>query len=610
MNTPDATFVDAQFKDSSPAATVAHIKSILASHGIEVEESWNQTSVPYCHALSGRVIGTTFGVNGKGLNKEFALASCYGELMERLQLGYIYTPGIQKDGTSSYEKSADVSIDIRQLLEENPRWYELLSQRLQKYAGVTMSPEAILKQYADANGALSVTPYYCLTTNKPVYFPNALKGRIYTSNGSAAGNTPEEALVQAISEVVERHHMVQINDGGISLPDIPEDVLKQYGTAYRIIEYIREHGYRVIVKDCSLGKKFPVVCVYMIDKKTGRYHTHFGAYPIFEIALERSLTESFQGRNINNIARYEDFLHKEPGEFSFVSISNEIVQGTHEKTVSFFAGNPTFPYNREMGFKGTDNKSLLAECIAFFKEQGYDIIVRDRSCLGFCTYQIIIPGYSEAFIHRLSVKMDEHRYAPVALKYLRNPSAAQVPDYLGFLMHDENMNRYTSNIAGVHGFLAGSKLSAMAPGSVDRFLMAASKAYAFFALGKYQNVIDCINAMLPSAEDSEADFLICLKRYLSMRIHKHSEEATKELLYYMHSPKTVDDLYSCLKSNTNPLDRFTLHCDTVHCDGCKLQPYCCQKRVMELANMLHEKSSQLNFEQFCEDMHNLVSSIS
>lgn len=602
----ETTFIDAQYKDRSPAATVEHIKQLLASYNIEVEESWNQTSVPYCYALSGRVIGTTFGVNGKGLSKEFALASCYGELMERLQLGYIYTPGIQKDGTTSYDQSQEISMNMEQLLRDNGKWYQLMSDRLKKFTGISMSPEEILKQYADKDGNLSVAPLYCLNTGKTEYFPNGIRGKVYASNGCAAGNTPEEALVQAISETVERHHMVQINDGGISLPDIPEEVLQRYHTAYRIIEYIRQQGYRVIVKDCSLGKKFPVVCVYIIDRKTGRYHTHFGAYPIFEIALERSLTESFQGRNIENITRFENFLFKKPGEFSFASMSNEFVRGTHEKTTSFFVGEPAHPYNAQMGFDGKDNRALLTQCVEFFTEQGYDLIVRDRSSLGFCTYQVIIPGYSEAFIHRLCLKIDEHRYARYAVKVLANPSAAQLTDYLGFLMHEEQMDRFTSNIAGVHGFLACSKLSAMAPPALNRFLMNASKAYVFYSLGKLENAVEYIEGMISFVNTDEADFLICLKRYLSMRIHRRSDRETETLLRYMHRTETVDKLYGMLQRKENPLDEFTLHCDLEHCDNCRLRDCCCQKRVLELASMLQEKSRQLDFDQFCRTMRDLV----
>lgn len=599
-------FVDAQFKDNQPENTINQIKERLTSYGIETEESWHETSVPYCFALSVYIKGTTFSVNGKGLSKEFALASAYGELMERLQMGYIYTPGIQKDGINSYASCTSSKIPMTKILDEYGNWFQLLSERIQRFTAISITAEDILKQYADATGALEVIPYFCLTTGKAAYYPNELRGRAYGSNGCAAGNTPEEALVQAISEIVERNHMIQIIDGGISLPDVPEDVLLQYETAYQIITYIRKQGYRVIVKDCSLGKKFPVVCLYIIDERTGRYHTHLGAYPIFEIALERALTESFQGRNINNITRFEDFVFKNPGELLFSSLSDEIIKGSHEKTTSFFVGTPTYEYNAAVGFAGTDNKSLLLECIEFFRDQGYDILVRDRSCLGFCTYQVIIPGYSETFLHRIHRPLDEYRYASKAMKVLRNPSAATFPDLLTYLMHEDQMNRFSKTVHGVHGFLAHSKLSARAPIGLENFLLASTKGYIYYCLGRNNEAIDCINAMLPCAKDSEADFLICLKRYLSLKAHKYEAEEIWEILNYLHKPSTVKKLQGMLEKSNNPFEEFTLHCDQHSCNGCTLEPYCCQKRVLQLAAILDDQDKKMDFNAFCVQMCQLI----
>lgn len=609
MPTPqnhNETLLDAQFKDSTPESTVARIKSILASYGIEAEESWFETSVPYCYALSVYVKGTTFSVNGKGLTREFAQASAYGELMERLQMGYIYTPGIQKDGINSYVKTSLDKVSMDKIMTDYGDWYQLLSQRLKKFTGIEKSPREILSQYADREGNLDVLPYFCLTRNEPAYYPNEIRGRAYGSNGCAAGNTPEEALVQAISEIVERNHMIRIIDGGITLPDVPEEVLEACTTAYRIICFIREQGYRVVVKDCSLGKKFPVVCLYIIDTRTGRYHTHLGAYPIFEIALERALTESFQGRDIHHITRFEDFVFKKPGEFLFASLSDEVIKGSHEKPPCFFADQPCYEYDPNVGFEGRDNHSLLKECITFFKEQGYDILVRDRSCFGFCTYQVVIPGYSEAFLHRLHRPLDEYRYASKAISVLRNPSAAPLPDLLGYLMHEDQMSQYSATIHGVHGFLAHSKLSARAPASIDHFLLAATKGYIYHCLGKNREAINCINAMLPMAQEEEADFLICLKRYLSLCLNGYQPEEISKLLNYLHKASTVQKLYNILQNRSNPFDEFTLHCDCVHCQGCRLELYCCQKRVLEVAGILNDQSKNLDFQAFCSQMSRLV----
>ena len=597
--------VDARFKDCSPTATVERIISLLASYGIETEESWRETSVPYCHAMSVRVKGTLFSTNGKGLTKEFARASGYGELMERLQIGSIGKGGWQKDGVQTTALDGRSSVPLEELLKHED-WYDKMGQNLALYTGVSMTGRQILAQHADSQGNIPATPFYCLTTDSKEYFPAEIRGKVYTTNGCAAGNTAEETLVQGLSEIVERHHMMRIIDGGYALPEIPEEVLQRYDTAYSIIQYIRSQGYKVVVKDCSLGQKFPVVSVYIIDESTGRYHTHFGAYPKFEIDLERSLTESFQGHNIRDIARFEDFLHKKPGEFSFASVSNELVLGTHIKTLSFFIGEPAFPFNPEVGFTGENNKDILRQCVQYFKDMGYDILVRDNSCLGFHTYQIIIPGYSETFVHRLATNLNEYRYAGQAMKVLRNPSVASLPDQLALLMHLEQMKKFTATIRGVKGFQSGARLAIPMTPQQDSFFMAATLAYIYYDMGRYAQTIPNISNMIACADRETADFLICLKRYLDMKVHGRSPEETRELLTFLHKRETVEELYSILANGKNPLEPYTLHCDGVSCDSCPLSDICFQPRVLELTNLIRRKQAELDFDKFSAELKALM----
>ena len=90
MTMDNIQLIDSKYKDDSPINTVNRIKGILKEYGIETIECWNDSGVPYCHSLRVSVFGTDFGVNGKGVTEELALASGYGELMERLQLGRIF----------------------------------------------------------------------------------------------------------------------------------------------------------------------------------------------------------------------------------------------------------------------------------------------------------------------------------------------------------------------------------------------------------------------------------------------------------------------------------------------------------------------------------------
>ncbi len=594
-NTTELNIVDGQFKDNSPLATVAKIKEILKNHGIETIENWHETSVPYCFALSIQVPGTVFCVNGKGLTREFALASGYGELMERLQMGFINGPNVQKDGDFSFDGTKYQLLSATQLLERNRKWYTQLSESLNRFTGVTMTPEEIITQYADKDGLVSATPYWCLTTGTAEHLPTNLRKRVYATNGCAAGNSPEEAIVQAISEIVERNHQIRIIDECLALPDIPEDVLAKYQVAYKIITFVRGSGYNVILKDASLGTGFPVVCACIIDQKTGRYHTHFGAYPIFEIALERSLTESFQGRNIQNITTLEDFLVKKQGEYSFASITNEMAMGTWLKTPEFFVGEGHRAFDESVGMSGGNNKELLRQCKDYFTSLGYDILVRDRSCLGFPTYQVIIPGYSEMLIHRLSQKMDDHRYAVYAMRTLRDPVTASIPDMLGLMMHIDQMDKFTSNIRGVHGFLRGAKLTAILSPALESYYMSAALAFVYWALGRRNDMIPCVDAMIPLAAAEDSEYLICLKRYLSLVRGGHDASHIRKVIEFFHRPGTSRRLYDCLNSKGNPMTGLVLRCDLKCNETCKLYSNCVEKRTRELTAMLDEKSKKLDF---------------
>lgn len=585
-------------------ATVVKIKNILKSYGIETVEKWGNSGVPYCHAMSIKIPGTLFSVNGKGLTKEFTLASGYGELMERLQLGFVNGSSGKQDGDNSMEADLWKLVSAKELLESNRKWYEKLSERAEKIAGVKIRPDQIVTQFADKNGLVPVMTYYDLTNDATAYFPVKLCKLVYTTNGSAAGNSPEETIVQAISEIVERHHQMRVITENLTLPDVPEADLERCAAAYKIIRYVRSRGYRVIIKDCSLGTSFPVVCACFINAQTGKYHTHFGAYPVFEIALERSLTETFQGRTIDEIGHYSEFLPDTVGGYDFATIFNEMAQGAWAKTAKFFGDTPDFPYNPKVGLKGENNSELLHECVAFFKEQGLDILVRDSSCLGFYTYQVLIPGYSEFFPHRMSIATDETRYSAFAAKTLRDPSKADMQDILGLLMNMEEQKKYPANFVNIRSFPSVAKLPFRPEGNEGEFLMASSLAYVNYKLGRYHETMKCLDSMLERIKDTA--YLLCLKSYLSLRLSGKKEAEIKPSLSMVHDQQTVDNLFDILSQGKNPFEQFVLHCDMQCADDCRIKNVCYQKRSLELSKLLTQTTMELDFEKFSKELKELL----
>lgn len=584
--------VDAVYKDARPMDTVNKIKSILADSGIETTVIWSESNVPNCYSLRVNIEGTLVGTNGKGVTKEFALASGYGEFMERLQLGNIWRNKMSFDKGVSAGDAQSQYVPAQELLQRNPKWYEIYSQQLLTATGTTMTPKQILDQHLEPNGTIQCAPYYCATTGTIEHLPLALVKSVYGSNGGAAGNSMAEAVVQAISEIVERNHELQIIHNRIPTPEVPEEILESCPIAYKIICFLREKGYRVVVKDCSLGTKFPVVCVCLIHTPTGKYHTHFGAHPNFEVALQRTLTEAFQGHNLENVAKYETFCYKEEDVHDYRRLLAELVKGTSEKSPQFFTQQPDGPYTKVSGFAGGNNEDCLKECIDYFRQLGYDVLVRDCSCLGFPTCQVIIPGYSEMIPHRISTKNNAYRYRQQATRALKNPAAVGMADLIALQMHvmESGKNRLNGldnfqNEAGIPGLMS------MEEGA---YLMNAALAYMAFGLGNMGDAIGYISNMLRRKDTPDAGYLICLKRYLTMVLHKYPAEEIRQTLGYFHQTETVEKLYACLNSKTNPLHHLVLRCDGACTDACPIRNLCRKTKTDEISALIVERSSRIN----------------
>ena len=598
--------IDAEYKDNSPMQTVNKIKSILAEYGIETEEKWRQTNVPYCYAISVVEKETGFSVNGKGLTPEFTLASGYGEFMERLQLGFVGKRAVQKDGAYAINDEKPVKVSAKELFSKNRDWYEKMALRLQAWNGSVIAPEEIVTQYSDANGDVEATPFVNLLNGQTEYLPAEMRKNMYTSSGCAAGNSIEEALVQALGEIVERYYRLQIISQKICAPEVPEEVLKQYKIAYSIISHIRQCGYKVIVKDCSLGTKFPVVCVCYIDTKSGKYHTHFGAYPIFEIALERALTETFQGREIGSFADHDEFFLAADDKAFVANMAKELVYGTSSRMPEFFVGRQDFAYNENVGFQGKNNKELLKECIEFFREQGYDVLARNASSLGFPTCQVIVPGYSETYINRISKKTDENRYLPFSVKTFRNPQKADLTDMMAAIMHMNEVQSVYLHYKQRTSFLAGTKLLVDLNSQEENFLLLSTMAYIYYALGNMANVAKNVKQMLKLNLVEKEEYLICLYRYLTMRINKYDVAHIKSTLEFLHTELTVKRLYAYLDNGKNPLDPFVLHCDMQCDESCILKNCCHQEKAQKLIETVNNAAQKLSFDAFSKAVNDLI----
>lgn len=86
-------------------------------------------------------------------------------------------------------------------------------------------------------------------------------------NGSSAGNTPEESVLQGACELVERHVSAIIDRTSPTLPTIRQDTLTD-PVLVDLCERFRKNGIVLLLKDFSLGMPVPTVAALAFDPAT------------------------------------------------------------------------------------------------------------------------------------------------------------------------------------------------------------------------------------------------------------------------------------------------------------------------------------------------------
>ena len=390
-------------KDLPLEQTIANMSGVLANLGIKIEIASWRNIIPNVWSLHIRDAHSPMCfTNGKGSTKESALASALGEYLERLSNNHFYA------GAYWGEDIANRAF----VHYPNERWFQpggddaLPTEILDEYCLEIFNPDGELRgshlmdtNSGNAERGICSLPYVRQSDGKTIYFPSNLIENLYVSNGMSAGNTLAEAQVQCLSEIFERAVKREILEGEIALPDVPQEVLAKYPGILEGIRGLEEQGFPVLIKDASLGGVYPVMCVTLMNPRTGGVFASFGAHPRLEVALERSLTELLQGRSLEGLndlppPTFSSEAVTEPNNFveHFIDSSGIV-------SWRFFSAKSDYEFV-EWDFSGRGESSNAEEAATLFgilKDMNKEAYVAAYDELGAIACRILVPGYSEVY---------------------------------------------------------------------------------------------------------------------------------------------------------------------------------------------------------------------
>jgi ribosomal protein S12 methylthiotransferase accessory factor len=276
-----------QEKANSPRETIARVRARLKEIDLDILKETvridtGRLGIPIyisrCGSDAVQVIGTQKQM-GKGGTPEQSEASALMELVERFSF-------------FSFIKARDFITETYQNIKSQAISFESLARCF-----YDQSPD--LEQIRSLWETIPLAWVWAhnLTTKKDVLVPIDWFYLIHEYNGPSAGNTQEEAVLQGLCEVLERHVSSVISHDFLLTPSIdPGSVTDP--AARELIEKFDRLGVKLFLKDFSLDTGIPTVGSLAYDPTTFPEKSEIvftaGTTPNPEKSLIRAITEIAQ----------------------------------------------------------------------------------------------------------------------------------------------------------------------------------------------------------------------------------------------------------------------------------------------------------------------------
>ena len=375
-------------KDATLEESLAKMKSVLKDVGCEINFSEQKHPLENCFSvnLSSVEAPRHLYSNGKGVLGDASMASALGEYIERLQTNNFFID-FHLPNRKYYPDEVAFEFGGAYLNAELKETYDPTGE---------LSDEDLVDFNSDYADKIVALPFVKNSTKEKVYVPINILSNLYVSNGLATGNTPLEAQVQALSEIFERYAKIEIIKNGYALPVFEREVVESFPRVHKDAQALRALGYVVEVLDASLGGKFPVTAISLINPKTSTLFVSFGAHPILEVSLERTMTELMQGRSLENLDSFETPTFDMSVVADSFNLESHFVDSNGKLGFGFLSSKKSFEL-AEFVYDGKSTQDEHAFLMKILDDMDKESYLREYDYLGFYSCQILVPGMSEVY---------------------------------------------------------------------------------------------------------------------------------------------------------------------------------------------------------------------
>lgn len=382
-------------KDKSPEETIEKITGILHAYGMDITivDVCKHNTMWYSMNIEISQLPGVF-TNGKGISYEYALASALGEMMERLQSGFLLSPLYPV--FKSNVKTANINLSIMLT-------YQYLFNIFKN------CPPQKMYSFLEKNPQYAQVEYYKnQRTGNVAPLPHGFIHYLCGSNGTCAGNSREEALCQGICELFERYALkCMYYSPNFKCQTISHAAISRC-KSYILIKEIESKGFHCVIKDCSMNNTVPVIALLVFNKNKTKYAFSMGSDPDFDICLQRCITEMFQGKDFNftfrssmqDVWKISNMMYNCTENVLNTYYTNALIDKSSPIPLFMLTSFPQTDQIPSVFFPLSvrkNNQEAFEYVVKLCENCNWDVWINDCSFLGFPTYRVYIPGISEAF---------------------------------------------------------------------------------------------------------------------------------------------------------------------------------------------------------------------
>ncbi|MBN1329319.1 MAG: YcaO-like family protein [Candidatus Heimdallarchaeota archaeon] len=368
----------------------------------------------YCYSCVVEIPELNVSTAGKGSTKKQSIASALAEMAERFSADFLF-----KYFYPAYGQISDTNVLALNNGEHLPGYIHARQGELDNHLPISdlfknYHIKFSLKQMEEL-AQLDIAQHwvdgYSLLYDKEVKVPLRLIKKINGSNGLAAGNTIEEAIVQASCEIFERYSKIAVFRGRLVVPTIDISTIKDK-IIQKMIKYYEKHGINILIKDFSMSNLIPAVGVVFINKNLTNKESYSYQFEHIRIsngssfdmneAIKRCFTERIAGLTFKKSLEEQTRDLENTLQVLEKKIAIDKTSYTGLTRRSRYGGEKTFLLEGEKipcpEFKTSNNfLDYIEQIKEICKKLGSDFIIINHThpLIQFPTVRVIMPGISD-----------------------------------------------------------------------------------------------------------------------------------------------------------------------------------------------------------------------